>query len=142
MKIAIGSDHGGYSLKTSIVSLLEELGHQVENVGCFSETSVDYPDYARLVTDKVRDKSVEVGILICGTGIGMSIAANRFPDIRAAVCHNEYTARMSREHNNANVLCLGERVIGEAVGKQITRIWLEAEFEEGGRHQRRIEKLS
>ncbi len=142
MKIAIGSDHGGYSLKTSIVVLLEELGHQVIDVGCFSEVSVDYPDYAVLVTEKVRDKSVDAGILICGTGIGMSIAANRHPDIRAAVCHDEYTARMSKEHNNANILCLGERVLGEAVAKQITRIWLEAEFEEGGRHQRRIEKLS
>ncbi len=140
MNIAIGSDHGGYLLKNAVITMLHELGHQVADAGCYTEASVDYPDYAELVAARVLDNSVQAGILICGTGIGMSIAANRFPEIRAALCHDEYTARMSREHNNANVLCLGARVLDEAAAKQIVRVWLSAEFA-GGRHQRRIGKL-
>lgn len=141
MKIAIGADHGGFELKGQMVQFLQELDHVIEDLGCHSSDSVDYPLYAEAVCRKVVDRSCELGILICGTGIGMSIAANRSRNIRAALCHDEYTARMSREHNNANVLCLGARVIGSGVAREIVRRWLTTDFS-GGRHQQRIDQFS
>jgi len=141
MKIALGADHGGYHLKEKIVQLVRDLGHDVADTGCFSCDSVDYPDYAEHVISLVDDGSCERGILVCGTGIGMSIAANRNRKIRAANCHDDYTARMSREHNDANVLCLGARVIGEGVAVDLVKIWLVTPFS-GGRHQSRIARFS
>lgn len=141
MKIALGADHGGYHLKEKIVQLVRDLGHDVADTGCFSCDSVDYPDYAEHVVALVDDGSCERGILVCGTGIGMAIAANRNRKIRAANCHDDYTARMSREHNDANVLCLGARVIGEGVAVDLVKIWLVTPFS-GGRHQSRIARFS
>lgn len=141
MKIALGADHGGYQLKEKLVQLVRDLGHDVADTGCFSCDSVDYPDYAEHVISLVDDGSCERGILVCGTGIGMSIAANRNRKIRAANCHDDYTARMSREHNDANVLCLGARVIGEGVAVDLVRIWLVTPFS-GGRHRSRLARFS
>ncbi|MDO9042345.1 MAG: ribose 5-phosphate isomerase B [Desulfocapsaceae bacterium] len=141
MKIAIGADHGGFHLKEIIRVLAEELGHEVQDLGCYSPASVDYPDLAKLVCEKVEAGTADRGILICGTGLGMSMAANRYLHVRAALCHDHYTARMSREHNNANVLCMGERVIGPGVAEEIVRTWLAVEFS-GGRHLGRIELYS
>jgi len=141
VKIAIGSDHGGFHLKEMIRGLVTELGHEVHDLGCYSLESVDYPDIAKFVSEQVDSGAMDRGILICGTGIGMSMAANRYQHVRAALCHDHYTARMSREHNNANVLCMGERVIGIGVAEEIVRIWLEIEFS-GGRHLGRIEQFS
>lgn len=141
MKIAIGADHGGFQLKEKVARLLEQLGHRVEDTGCHSSDSVDYPDFADPVVAKVADGECDRGILICGTGIGMSLAANRNRKIRAANCHDEYTARMSREHNDANILCLGARVIGEGVAVDLVKVWLNTPFA-GGRHQQRIAKFS
>ena len=112
MRIAIGSDHAGFTMKQDIVGLLSELGHSYEDFGCFNSNSVDYPDIARPVAEAVSQKKFDHGILICSTGIGMSIVANKVPGIRAAVCHDTFSARRAREHNDANVLCLGEWVIG------------------------------
>jgi ribose 5-phosphate isomerase B len=137
----VGSDHGGFEFKEMIISFLRELGRDVDDVGCYSAESVDYPDFADKVCKKVQSGECERGILICGTGIGMSIAANRYRDIRAALCHEAYTARMSREHNNANVLCLGGRVLGPEIALDIVGTWVETAFA-GGRHQRRLDKLS
>ena len=141
MKIAVGSDHGGFELKELIIRFLEEMGQEVESVGCHSLDSVDYPDFADKVCGAIQEGRCERGILVCGTGIGMSIAANRHRDIRAALCHESFTARMSREHNNANVLCLGERVIGTEIALDIVKAWVETEFS-GGRHQRRLDMFS
>lgn len=141
MKIAIGADHGGFEMKEELKPLLAELGYEVVDVGCDSTASVDYPDFAAAVAEQVVSGRCGFGILICGTGIGMSIAVNRQPQIRAALCHDEYTARLSRQHNNANVLCLGARVIGAGVAAAIVRTWLTSTFE-GGRHQLRVSKYS
>ncbi|MCI5147686.1 MAG: ribose 5-phosphate isomerase B [Candidatus Electrothrix sp. AR3] len=141
MKIAVGSDHGGFELKELIVQFLQEMGQEVQSVGCHSVDSVDYPDFADKTCALVQNGSCQRGILVCGTGIGMSIAANRHRDIRAALCHEAFTARMSREHNNANVLCLGGRVIGPELALDIVKAWVETEFS-GGRHQRRLDMLS
>ena len=140
MKIAIGSDHGGFELKQMLVEKLASSGHEVSDLGCNSNDSVDYPDFADQVCEQVLDGKVQYGILVCGTGIGMSMAANRNQGIRAALCHTEYSARMSREHNDANILCLGARVTGPGVVEEIVATWLETEFE-GGRHQNRIDKV-
>ncbi|HBI14131.1 MAG TPA: ribose 5-phosphate isomerase B [Desulfobulbaceae bacterium] len=141
MKISVGSDHGGFDLKLQVVDFLRQQGHEVFDAGCDSAQSVDYPDFAERVCGQVRSGQCERGILICGTGIGMSIAANRYRDIRAALCHEGFSARMSREHNNANVLCLGARVIGPSLALDIVGQWLETEFA-GGRHQHRLDMLS
>ena len=138
MNISIGCDHGGLLLKGAVVAVLESLGHQIEDLGTLTNDSVDYPEFAKAVCSKVQDGSCQRGILICGTGIGMSMVANRFENIRAALCHELYTARMSREHNNANVLCLGARVIGPGLAEEIVRVWMTTEFA-GGRHLKRIE---
>jgi ribose 5-phosphate isomerase B len=137
----VGSDHGGFEFKQMIIEFLAEIGQEVDDVGCYSTESVDYPDFADKVCARVQSKECERGILICGTGIGMSITANRHRDIRAALCHEAYTARMSREHNNANVLCLGGRVLGPEIALDVVGTWVETEFS-GGRHQRRLDKLS
>ncbi len=139
--IAIGCDHGGYALKQVIVELLEELGCNVVDVGCNSTSSVDYPLFAKFVCDMIGEGQCETGILICGTGIGMTMVANRQSHIRAALCHDEYTARLSREHNDANVLCMGERVLGSGIAKEIVREWLLTDFA-GGRHLQRISHFS
>ncbi len=137
MKIAIGSDHGGFLLKSEIITLLQELGHEVGDHGTHSQDSVDYPDFAQLVCAEVMAGKSNRGILVCGTGIGMSMVANRNENIRAALCHEPFAARMSREHNDANVLCLGERVLGVGLALDIVRTWINSDFA-GGRHLRRI----
>ena len=141
MNIVLGADHGGYSLKEQIAASGLLNNHEVLDVGCFSSDSVDYPDYADKAVEKIITGSCELGILICGTGIGMSIAANRDKRVRAALCHNTYTAEMSREHNNANILCLGARVLSVEDALKIVETWLQTRFA-GGRHERRVAKFS
>ena len=141
MKVVLAADHGGYDLKESIQKYLVSAGHEVVDVGCYSSESVDYPDFAEKAVTRIMSGKSQMGILICGTGIGMSIAANRYRSIRAANCFNVYTAQMSREHNNANVLCLGARVLEPGDALEIVRVWLATEFA-GGRHQVRIAKFS
>ena len=141
MKVAFGCDHGGISLKPAIVQLLTDLGHEVIDRGTFSEASVNYPDYAGAVVSDLENGRVERGILICGTGIGMAMAANRSAKIRAALCHEQFTARMSREHNDANVLCLGARVVGPGLALEMVRTWMITEFA-GGRHRERVAMFS
>ena len=141
MKIAIGSDHRGYEVKRRIRSLLEQMGHQVTDVGPDSSESVDYPDYAFQVARAVGEGRVDRGILVCGTGIGMCIAANKVKGVRAAPCHDSVTVEMSRRHNDANVLCLSADLLGEELIGRIVRLWLETEFE-GGRHARRVQKIT
>jgi ribose 5-phosphate isomerase B len=140
MKIAIGSDHRGYEVKRRIVTLLQRLGHEVVDVGPSSSDSVDYPDFAYEVAEAVSAKRVDRGILICGTGIGMCIAANKVRGVRAAPCHDSITAEMSRRHNDANVLCLSADLLGGELLDRMVRIWLETGFE-GGRHARRVAKI-
>jgi ribose 5-phosphate isomerase B len=141
MKIAIGSDHGGFVLKGEILKHIQSKGFDVKDFGCYSLDSIDYPDVAREVADAVIKGDYDKGILICGTGIGISIAANKIPGIRAALCGDCFSAKASREHNDANILALGERVIGVGLAKMITDIWLSTEFE-GGRHTGRISKIT
>lgn len=138
--IAIASDHAGLAMKTDIRRLLQSLGIEVEDLGPQETTSVDYPDYAHLLAGAVSDGRIDRGILICGSGIGMSMAANRHPGVRAALCHDAFTAEMARCHNDANVLCIGERTTGPGVAEQIVRVFVDTEFE-GGRHQRRVTKI-
>ena len=159
-RVAIGSDHGGLALKYELMPLFKEEGWTADDVGCFSldrdgrsglsyeaatgrlvaAESVDYPDFARRVVEQLLDRTVTLGILICGTGIGMCIAANKFQGIRAALCADPYSAQMAREHNDANVLCLGGRVIGPEMARAVTRAFLQAGFG-GGRHERRLNKI-
>ncbi len=141
MRIAIGSDHAGYSLKQALIPWLREKGHEVEDLGTHGTESVDYPDYAKLVAHAVAEGRADRGILICGTGIGMSMTANKVPGIRAALCTDPYMSRMSRRHNDANVLCMGGRVVGVGLAEAIVEAWLEEEFE-GGRHARRVGKIN
>jgi len=141
MKIALGSDHGGYRLKENLKKYLKELNIQYEDFGCDSEKSVDYPDIGFEVSSEVRKGNYEQGILICGTGIGMSVVANKVRGIRAALCYNEFAARYSREHNNANILVLGGRVIGSGLAKEIVKIWLNTEFSQEERHINRLNKI-
>lgn len=140
MKIAIAADHGGFELKDSMVVYIKSLGNEVVDLGTNSADSVDYPDYAKKVCEEIQKGNSDLGILICGTGIGMSLAANKFEGIRAACVSDMYSAKMSRNHNNANVLCIGARVIGDEVAKLIIKTFLENEFE-AGRHQRRVDKI-
>jgi ribose 5-phosphate isomerase B len=140
VRIAIGCDHAGFLLKEELKAYLQALGHEVEDMGTHSLESVDYPDYARQVAEAVAQGKVERGIVICGTGIGSSIVANKVPGVRAALCHESYTARMSREHNDSNVLALGGRVLGVELAKEIVQVWLASEFQ-GGRHALRVEKI-
>ena len=140
MKVAIGCDHAGVSLKNEILPVLKELAVEWKDFGTTTEESVDYPDFGERVSEEVSKNNVERGILICGTGIGMSIVANKFPGIRAALCHDSYSAEMSRLHNDANLLVLPGRIIGKETAKEIVRIWFTTPFE-GGRHQKRLDKI-
>jgi ribose 5-phosphate isomerase B len=141
MKIAIGSDHRGFDVKRRIVALLERMKHEVVDVGPIASESVDYPDFAFEVANAVSRGGVDRGILICGTGIGMCIAANKVVGVRAAPCHDSVTAEMSRRHNDANILCLSADLLGGELLDRMVKIWLETEFE-GGRHARRVEKIT
>lgn len=140
MKIALGSDHGGYELKEEIKRYLEEAKIDYKDFGTFSTESVDYPDIAIPVAEAVSEDEYERGILICGTGIGMSITANKFKGVRAALCHDIFSARATREHNDSNLLTMGDRVIGKQLALEIVKVWLDTEFH-GGRHARRINKI-
>jgi len=139
-KIAIGSDHGGFNLKGKIIKHLEEKGYEVQDFGTYSTDSCDYPVYAKAVAKSVAKGENEKGIIVCGSGIGVSIAANKVKGVRAALCHESHSAMLSRLHNNANVLCLGERITGEYLALDIVDTWLQSEYE-GGRHQKRIDML-
>ncbi|WP_442596917.1 ribose 5-phosphate isomerase B [Neobacillus sp. D3-1R] len=141
MKVAIASDHGGINIRNEIKSLLDEMGVSYEDFGCDCETSVDYPDYALPVAQKVASGEFDRGILICGTGIGMSIAANKVKGIRCALVHDTFSARATREHNDSNIIAMGERVIGPGLARDIVKIWLGTEFE-GGRHANRVGKIT
>jgi ribose 5-phosphate isomerase B len=141
MKIAIGSDHRGWDVKRRIVAQLQKLGHEVLDMGTDSADSCDYPDFAFRVATEVGEGRSERGILLCGTGLGMCIAANKVKNVRAAPCHDRITAEMSRRHNDANVLCLSAHLLGDELVEHMVRLWLETPFE-GGRHARRVEKIS
>jgi ribose 5-phosphate isomerase B len=140
-KIAIASDHAGLDLKVKIIKFLQETGQPVSDLGTHNRDSVDYPDYGIPVAQAVSEGKIERGILICGTGIGMSIVANKFPGVRAALCYDPFTAKVSRLHNDANVLVLGERVLEEKTALEIVRLWLATGFD-GGRHERRLAKIN
>lgn len=140
MRIAIGSDHAGYHLKAELADALRQDGYDVDDFGTHSTESCDYPDTAKAVAEAVSQGRCDLGVLICGTGIGVSIAANKVPGVRAAVCSETFSARMARAHNDANVICLGARVVGPGLALDIVRAFLSSQFE-GGRHQRRVEKL-
>ncbi len=140
MKIVIGADHAGVELKDHLRGWLERRGEDVIDVGTHGTTSVDYPEFGHRVAHAVRSRQAERGILVCGTGIGMSMAANKHAGIRAAVCRDLFDTKLARAHNDANVLCIGARIVGEGLAEQICRVFLEGEFE-GGRHARRVELI-
>ncbi len=140
MKIAVGCDHAGFGLKQDVIAILRNSGTDIIDCGTTDTASVDYPDFGEKVAALVSSGKVERGILICGTGIGMSMVANKFPNVRAALCNDLFTARMSRLHNDANILVLGGRVVGKDLGAEIVRVWLSTAFE-GDRHLRRINKI-
>jgi len=139
--LAIASDHGGVELKSAIIDLLKGRGIEVSDLGTNGPASVDYPDFAQAVAKSIIDGKAEAGILVCGSGIGMSIAANRFPEVRAALVHDRLSAELCRQHNNANVLCLGARLLGEATALDCVDAFISTDFE-GGRHEGRIAKMS
>ena len=139
-RVAFASDHAGFALKAELLKAAREGGHQVDDLGPAQEVSVDYPDFARSLAEAVVQGRVELGVLMCGTGIGMSISANKVKGVRAALCHTEFEARMARAHNDANVLCLGQRVTGAGVARAILEAFLATPFE-GGRHAARVEKI-
>ena len=138
--IALASDHAGFALKEELKAELESMGYAVLDLGAYDEGSVDYPDFGKAMAEAIETGKAERGVLVCGSGIGISIAANRSTKVRAALCHDETTARLSRQHNDANVLALGARIIGGEVAKDCLKTFLQTEFE-GGRHSRRVEKL-
>ncbi len=140
MKIAIGSDHAGFGLKEDVLQLLKGLDHEIVDCGTYNTESVDYPDFGEKVSSKVSAGEVDRGILICGTGLGMSMVANKFPNVRAALCNDLFSAKMSRLHNDANILVLGGRIIGKDLAAEIVRTWLSTAFE-GDRHMRRLNKI-
>lgn len=140
MKIVIGNDHAAVDMKFKIKEYIESMGHEVINVGTDENVSCDYPDIAFLACEKIINKEVDLGILICGTGIGMSLTANKLKGIRACACSETYSARLCREHNNANVLCFGERVIGIETAKELVKAFLNAEFQ-AGKHLNRVNKI-
>ncbi|ACQ70261.1 MULTISPECIES: ribose 5-phosphate isomerase B [Exiguobacterium] len=141
MKIAIGADHGGFNLKKEIVALLEELGHEYKDFGTHSADSIDYPDVAIPVAEAVAAGEFDRGILICGTGIGIGIAANKVKGIRAALVHDSFSAKATRQHNDSNIMTMGERVIGPGLALDLVTTWLDTDFE-GGRHSNRVDKMS
>ena len=140
MKIAVASDHRGVQVKQKILRQLADMGHEVLDLGPATTDRVDYPDYAAKVAKAITNQEVDRGILVCGTGIGMSIAANRYHGVRAALCHDDMTAEMSRRHNDANVLCLSADLLGEQLITRMTDVWVKTQFE-GGRHQERLTRL-
>ncbi|MCS7181654.1 MAG: ribose 5-phosphate isomerase B [Thermoanaerobaculum sp.] len=140
MKVLIASDHAGFALKQALKAHLQGAGHEVVDLGAFSADPADYPDFAHALAQQIQREPGARGILICATGIGMSMAANRHPGVRAALCHDAYTAEMARRHNDANILCLGGKVTGEAVARQMVEIFLATPFD-GGRHSGRVAKL-
>jgi ribose 5-phosphate isomerase B len=140
MKMIIGSDHAGYQMKEKVIAHLREQGVEVEDVGTHGEEAVDYTDFGRKVASKVSDATFDRGILMCGTGLGMSMVANRFPGVRAALANDLFSAIMSRRHNDSNILVMGGRLIGDTLALQLVDTWLDTPFE-GGRHQRRLEKM-
>ena len=140
MRIIIGADHAGYPMKEKVKAFLQDRGITVEDVGTHGDKSVDYTDFGKAVASKISDGSFQRGILICGTGLGMSMVANRFPGVRAALANDLFSAIMSRRHNDSNILAMGGRLIGDALALQLVEAWIETPFE-GGRHQRRLEKM-
>ena len=140
MKIGIGSDHAGFELKQEIISLLSEIGVECIDYGTGGPHSVDYPDFGEMVSREVSRGELERGILICGTGIGMSIVANKFPGIRASLCNDLFTAKMSRLHNDANILVIGGRIVGRDLAREVVRVWFSTDFE-AGRHIKRLDKI-
>lgn len=141
MIIALGADHGGFSLKNKITDFLKELGHDVHDIGTYTPNPVDYPDYALAVSQEILFQKAERGILICGSGVGACVAANKFPGIRAGLCHDTFSAHQGVEDDNINVLCLGARVVGTELAKDIVKIWLSASFSGAERHKRRLSKI-
>lgn len=141
MRISVASDHRGFDLKKKVIEKLKSLGHDVTDEGADATESVDYPDYASVVAGKVSKSDADRGVLICGTGIGMSIAANKFTGVRAAPCNDEVTTELSRRHNDLNVLCLSADLLSPRVAERMVEVWAETEFE-GGRHERRINKIA
>jgi ribose 5-phosphate isomerase B len=141
MQLVIGADHAGVEMKSEIIQLLQTLGHGYEDLGTWKDQPIDYPDIAKSVAGAVAAGRFEAGIIICGTGIGVSMTANKFKNIRAALCGDTFSARMSREHNQANILCLGARVLGMGLALDIVRIWLETPFSTEERHVRRVKKI-
>ena len=142
MKVTIGADHGGFHLKNKLAAYLHARGYEVMDVGASEENPVDdYPDFARAVAGAIRDGAAEKGIIVCGSGVGASVAASKFPGVRAAVCHDSYSAHQGVEHDDMNVLCLGERVVGEELAKEIVGLFLRAVFSGEARHVRRLEKI-
>jgi ribose 5-phosphate isomerase B len=140
MQIGLACDHGGFELKEELKAFLKSLGHELIDMGTSGEESVDYPDFGALAAEKVSQGELEKAILICGTGIGMSMVANKFPRVRAALANDLYSARCSREHNDANILIIGGRIVGKGLAREIVKLWLETPFA-GGRHKKRIEKI-
>ncbi|SFF76177.1 ribose 5-phosphate isomerase B [Halobacillus alkaliphilus] len=141
MKVILASDHGGVNLRQEVADVLTELQIDFEDIGCDCEGSVDYPDYGIPAAERVADGEFDKAILICGTGIGMSISANKVKGVRAALVHDLFTAKVTREHNDSNVLCMGERVIGPGLAKEIAKTWVTTDFE-GGRHKKRVTKIA
>jgi ribose 5-phosphate isomerase B len=141
MRIALASDHAGFPLKQELGAQLAQLGHIVTDLGCHSAAPVDYPDAAEAIAGAIRDGHADRGVIVCGSGAGVSIAANKFPGIRASVCHDTYTAHQAVEHDNMNVLCLGARIVGSAVARELVAAFLGATFSGEPRHQRRLDKV-
>ena len=141
MLIAIAADHAGFRLKAVLVEFLKELGYERVDLGTQSEEPVDYPDYARAVAEVIMSQKADRGILICGSGVGACAAANKFPGIRAAICHDTYSAHQGVEHDNLNILCLGARIVGPELAKELVRAWLSAVFSGAERHRRRLAKI-
>ena len=139
--IAIAADHGGFHLKGLILEFLRKLGHEVNDLGTYSDEPVDYPDYAQKVAEEILAKKAERGILICGSGVGACVAVNKFPGIRAAICHDTFSARQGVEDDDMNILCLGARVIGAELAKEIVQVWVSASFSGAERHRRRLTKV-
>ena len=142
MIIALGADHGGYALKNIVIETIISAGHEVLDLGTFDETPVDYPDYAKSVADAVVSKRSDRGIILCGSGVGACVAANKVAGIRAGLCHDTYSAHQGVEHDNMNVLCLGARIIGQALAQELIKSFLAARFSGDTRHRRRLEKVS
>jgi ribose 5-phosphate isomerase B len=141
-RIAIGSDHAGFLLKETLIDLIQKWGYQLQDYGTHSLDPVDYPDSVRAVCEALRKGDCSEGIILCGSGVGACVVANKFPGIRAALCHDTYSAHQSREHDDCNVLCMGPRVIGEKLAQEIAQTWLKAEFTGEDRHVRRLNKLN